>query len=123
MSDEQYERGLRVRREVLGDEHVDRAIAGTTDETRDFQELITRFAWGTVWQRPGLDDRTRRLLALTATGALGRWEEFRMHVRTALAGGLELCDLEETLLQLALYAGLPAANTGFQIAAEEVGKP
>jgi len=115
--------GMAKRRAVLGDAHVDCALAATTDFNRAFQELITRFAWGTVWQRPGLDDRTRRLLALTATGALGRWEEFRMHVRTALAGGLELCDLEETLLQLALYAGLPAANTGFQIAAEEVGKP
>jgi 3-oxoadipate enol-lactonase/4-carboxymuconolactone decarboxylase len=115
--------GLARRRAVLGDAHVDRALAATTDFNRAFQELITRYAWGTVWQRPGLDDRTRRLLALTATGALGRWEEFRMHVRTALAGGLELCDLEETLLQLALYAGLPAANTGFQIAAEEAAKP
>jgi 3-oxoadipate enol-lactonase/4-carboxymuconolactone decarboxylase len=114
--------GTARRRAVLGDAHVDRAQAATTDFNRGFQELITRYAWGTVWQRPGLDDRTRRLLALTATGALGRWEEFRMHVRTALAGGLELCDLEETLLQLALYAGLPAANTGFQIAAEESAK-
>lgn len=110
------------RRAVLGDAHVDRAQAATTDFNRAFQELITRYAWGTVWQRPGLDDRTRRLLAITATGALGRWEEFRMHVRTALAGGLEPCDLEETLLQLALYAGLPAANTGFHIAAEEIAK-
>jgi 3-oxoadipate enol-lactonase/4-carboxymuconolactone decarboxylase len=115
--------GIARRRAVLGDAHVDRALAATTDFNRAFQELITRYAWGTVWQRPGLDDRTRRLLALTATGALGRWEEFRMHVRTALAGGLELCDLEEALLQLALYAGLPAANTGFQIAAEEAAKP
>jgi 3-oxoadipate enol-lactonase/4-carboxymuconolactone decarboxylase len=115
--------GIARRRAVLGDAHVDRALAATTDFNRAFQELITRYAWGTVWQRPGLDDRTRRLLAITATGALGRWEEFRMHIRTALAGGLELCDLEETLLQLALYAGLPAANTGFQIAAEEAAKP
>jgi 3-oxoadipate enol-lactonase/4-carboxymuconolactone decarboxylase len=115
--------GIAKRRAMLGDAHVDRALAATTDFNRAFQELITRYAWGTVWQRPGLDDRTRRLLALTATGALGRWEEYRMHVRTALAGGLELCDLEETLLQLALYAGLPAANTGFQIAAEEAAKP
>lgn len=111
------------RRAVLGEAHVDRAKAATTAFNRDFQELITRYAWGTVWQRPGLDDRTRRLLALTATAALGRWEEFRMHVRTALAGGLEPCDLEETLLELALYAGLPAANTGFHIAAEEMTKP
>jgi 3-oxoadipate enol-lactonase/4-carboxymuconolactone decarboxylase len=114
--------GTARRRAVLGDAHVDRAIAATTDFNRAFQELITRYAWGTVWQRPGLDDRTRRLLVITATGALGRWEEFRMHVRTALAGGLEPCDLEEALLQLALYAGLPAANNGFQIAAEEMAK-
>jgi 3-oxoadipate enol-lactonase/4-carboxymuconolactone decarboxylase len=114
--------GFAKRRAVLGDAHVDRAIANTTDFNRAFQELITRFAWGTVWSRPGLDDRTRRLLALTATAALGRWEEFRMHIRTGLAGGLESCDLEETLLQLAIYAGIPAANTGFQIAREESGK-
>jgi 3-oxoadipate enol-lactonase/4-carboxymuconolactone decarboxylase len=114
--------GFAKRRAVLGDAHVDRAVAATTDFNRAFQELITRFAWGTVWQRPGLDDRTRRLLVLTATAALGRWEEFRMHVRTSLAGGLECCDLEETLLQLAVYAGLPAANTGFQIAIQEMDK-
>lgn len=114
--------GFAKRRAVLGDAHVDRSVDATTDFNRTFQELITRLAWGTVWQRPGLDDRTRRLLALTATGALGRWEEFRMHVRTALAGGLEPCDLEEMLLQLALYAGLPAANSGFHIAMEEMAK-
>jgi 3-oxoadipate enol-lactonase/4-carboxymuconolactone decarboxylase len=112
--------GFERRRAVLGDAHVDRATAATTDFNRSFQELITRYAWGTVWHRPGLDVRTRRLLALTATGALGRWEEFRMHIRTGLSGGLEPCDIEETLLQLALYAGLPAANTGFQVAREEV---
>ena len=112
--------GFEKRRAVLGNAHVDRSIAATTDFNRAFQELITRYAWGTVWQRPGLDDRTRRLLALTTTAALGRWEEFRMHLRAALAAGLETCDIEEVLLQLALYAGLPAANTGFQIAAEEL---
>jgi 3-oxoadipate enol-lactonase/4-carboxymuconolactone decarboxylase len=114
--------GFARRRAILGNAHVDRAIAATTDFNRAFQELITRCAWGTVWQRPGLDDRTRRLLALTATAAIGRWEEFRMHIRAALAAGLEPCDFEEILLQLAVYAGLPAANTGFQIAAEELAK-
>jgi len=114
--------GLRKRRAILGDAHVDRAIAATTGFSASFQDLITRYSWGAVWQRPGLDDRTRRLLALTATAALGRWEEFRMHLRAGLAGGLEPCDLEETLLQLAVYAGLPAANSGFQIAAEEIAK-
>jgi 3-oxoadipate enol-lactonase/4-carboxymuconolactone decarboxylase len=112
--------GFARRRAVLGDAHVDRAIAATTDFNRSFQEAITRFAWGTVWQRPGLDTRTRRLLALTAIGALGRWEEFRMHIRTGLAGGLEPCDIEEALLQLAVYAGMPAANTGFHIAMDEL---
>jgi len=114
--------GFEKRRAVLGDGHVDRSIAATTDFNRAFQELITRYAWGTVWQRPGLDDRTRRLLALTTTAALGRWEEFRMHIRAAIDAGLETCDIEEVLLQLALYAGLPAANTGFQIAGEELAK-
>jgi 3-oxoadipate enol-lactonase/4-carboxymuconolactone decarboxylase len=114
--------GFETRRRILGDAHVDRAIAATTDFNRAFQELITRYAWGTIWQRPGLDDRTRRLLVLTSTAALGRWEEFRLHVRTGLALGLEPCDIEEALLQLAVYAGVPAANTGFQIAIEEMAK-
>ena len=111
--------GFEKRRAVLGDAYINRAIEATSDFTRAFQELITRYAWGAIWQRPGLDDRTRRLLALTATAALGRWEEFRMHVRTGLQHELEPCDLEEMLLQLAVYAGIPAANTGFQVAAEE----
>ncbi len=111
--------GERVRRTVLGNAHVDSAIAKTTDFNRDFQTLITRYGWGSVWTRPGLDLRTRRLLALAMMGALGRWEEFRMHVRTGLAHELELPDLKETLLEMAIYAGLPAANTGFQIAKEE----
>ena len=110
------------RRAILGDAYVDRALASTTDFTRAFQELVTQYAWGAVWQRPGLDDRTRRLLVLTATAALGRWEEFRMHVRASLEHELEPCDLEETLLQTAVYAGLPAANTGFHIVSEELPK-
>ena len=114
--------GLEKRRAVLGDAHVDAAIGATTDFTRAFQDMITRYAWGTVWHRPGLDDGTRRLLALTAVAARGQWDEFRMHVRNALAAGMEACDLEETLLQLAVYAGVPAANRGFHIAGEEMGK-
>jgi 3-oxoadipate enol-lactonase / 4-carboxymuconolactone decarboxylase len=114
--------GYQMRREMLGDTYVDAAIAKTTDFTREFQELITRYAWGTVWTRPGLDRRTRRLLTLSATAALGRWEEFRLHVRTGLENSLEPCDLKELLLQTAVYAGVPAANTGFQIAKDEIEK-
>ena len=113
--------GLAVRRAVLGDAHVDRAIANTTEFTREFQELITRYAWGAIWSRPELDWRTRRLLALSITGSLGRWEEFALHVRAGLATDLELCDLKEVLLQTAVYAGVPAANTGFRIVAEQTG--
>ena len=112
--------GLAVRRSVLGDAHVDRALAGTTEFTREFQEMITRYAWGTVWTRPGLSPSVRRLLVLAMTASLGRWEEFRLHVRTGLASELEMADLKEVLLQVAVYAGVPAANTGFQIASEEV---
>jgi 3-oxoadipate enol-lactonase/4-carboxymuconolactone decarboxylase len=114
--------GFEVRRAVLGDAHVDRAIAGTTEFTREFQELITRYAWGTIWSRPELDRRTRRLLVLAVTASLGRWEEFALHVRAGLGGELELCDLKEVLLQTAVYAGVPAANTGFKIAAEQIKK-
>lgn len=110
--------GMRARRQVLGDEHVDRAINSATDLTREFQELITRYAWGTVWTRPGLDQRTRRLLVAAITSSLGRWEEFRLHLRAGLQKGLELSDVKEVLLQVAIYAGVPAANTAFQIARE-----
>ncbi|HLK17766.1 MAG TPA: alpha/beta fold hydrolase, partial [Bryobacteraceae bacterium] len=114
------EAGMFARRQTLGDSYVDAAVAKTTDFTRDFQELITRYAWGTIWTRPGLDPRTRRLLALSVAAALGRWEEFRMYIRTGLQHELEACDLKEALLQAAIYAGLPAANTGFKIAQEEL---
>jgi 4-carboxymuconolactone decarboxylase len=114
--------GFAVRRAVLGDAHVDRAIAGTNEFTRDFQDLITRYAWGEIWSRPGLDQRTRRLLTLAITAALGRWEEFTLHVRAGLASELEACDLKEVLLQSAIYAGVPAANTAFHIADEEIAK-
>jgi 3-oxoadipate enol-lactonase / 4-carboxymuconolactone decarboxylase len=114
--------GFEVRRAVLGDAHVDKAMATTTEFTREFQELITRFAWGTIWSRPQLNQRTRRLLVLAITASLGRWEEFALHVRAGLASDLELSDLKEVLLQIAVYAGVPAANTGFQIAAELIKK-
>lgn len=119
-SEDPLEAGFAMRREVLGEAHVDRSIAATTDFNREFQALITRYAWGTIWTRPGLDRRTRRLLVLAITAALGRWEEFRLHVRAALEHGFEPCDLKELLLQSAVYAGVPAANTGFHIAIEEI---
>ncbi len=119
-SQDSFQAGMKVRRQVLGAEHVERSLANATDFNRDFQELITRYAWGSVWTRPGLDHRTRRLLVLAVTAALGRWEEFRLHLRAALAHGLEACDVKETLLQVAVYAGVPAANTAFQIAKEEL---
>jgi len=112
--------GFAMRRSILGDAHVDRTVSSATPFTAAFQELITRYAWGTIWTRPGLDPRTRRLLVLAMMAATGRWEEFRLHVRTGLAGGLEPCDLEEVLLQVAIYAGVPAANTAFHIASEEL---
>ena len=115
--------GFVKRRAVLGDAHVDRAVARTTEFTAAFQELITRYAWGTVWSRPGLEDRTRRLLVLAMTASLGRWEEFRLHVRAGVAHGLEACDVEEALLMVAVYAGVPAANAGFRVAGEEMGRP
>ena len=113
-------KGLEMRRAVLGDDHVDRAIANATTFTKDFQDLITRYAWGTIWTRPLADQRTRRLLVLAMMAALGRWEEFRMHVARGVEHELESCDLQETLLMVAIYAGVPAANTAFHIASEEI---
>ena len=112
-----YDAGMRVRRRVLGDPYVDRATAAAV--SADFQDLVTRYAWGAIWTRPGMDLRTRRLLALGMTAALGRWEEFRMHVRTGLPAELEWCDVEEVLLQAAIYAGVPIANSGLHYAADE----
>ena len=114
------EAGLAVRRAVLGAEHVERSIASTTDFTRAFQQMITDVPWGTIWTRPGLDRRTRRLLVLTTTAALGRWEEFRLHLKTGLEHELELCDVEEVLLQIGVYAGIPTANTAFHVAKEVI---
>jgi 3-oxoadipate enol-lactonase/4-carboxymuconolactone decarboxylase len=108
--------GMRIRREVLGDEHVDRAVAGTTDFTADFQELITRYAWGEVWGRPGLDRRTRSCITLTALVAQGHGHELALHVRAALRNGLTPDEIKEVLLQCAVYCGVPAANGAFAIA-------
>jgi 4-carboxymuconolactone decarboxylase len=116
MSDPTYERGIRVRREVLGDEHVDRAIVRTTDFTADFQNFITRYAWGEIWTRPGLDRRTRSCITMTALIALGRLEELEMHVRAALRIGLTPDEIKEVILHSAIYCGVPAANSAFAIA-------
>jgi len=108
--------GMAVRREVLGDDHVDRAIAGTTDLTRDFQELITQYAWGSIWTRPGLDRRSRSLITLTALVARGHHEELAMHLRAARTNGVTVEEIKELLLQTAIYCGVPDANTAFRIA-------
>ena len=112
------EDGMRIRREVLGDEHVDRAVARTTPFTADFQDLITRYAWGEIWARPGLDRRTRSCITLTALIALGHFEELAMHVRAARRNGLTDDEIKEVLLQAAIYCGVPAANHAFAVAAE-----
>jgi len=110
------ERGMRVRREVLGDAHVDRAVARTTDFTAPFQDLITRYAWGEVWSRPGLSRPERSMITLTALAALGREEELALHVRAAVRNGLTREQITEVLLQVAVYAGVPAANRAFAVA-------
>jgi 4-carboxymuconolactone decarboxylase len=111
-----YDDGMEVRREVLGDEHVNRATANATELTREFQELITEYAWGTIWTRPGLDRRSRSLITLTALVACGHHEELALHVRAARTNGLTVDEIKETLLQTAIYCGVPASNTAFRIA-------
>ncbi len=111
-----YDDGMRVRREVLGDAHVDAAESGTSPFNADFQELITRYAWGSVWTRPGLDRRTRSVATLTALLALGHWEEFAMHVSAARRNGLSPDEIAEVILQSAIYCGVPVANHGFAVA-------
>jgi len=116
VTDERYEQGMRVRREVHGDEHVDAATARATDLTREFQELLTRYAWGEIWTRPGLDRRTRSLITLSAMVALGRERELELHLRSARRIGVSWDDIKEVLLQSAVYCGVPAANSAFAIA-------
>lgn len=116
MTDDQYEEGMRVRREVLGDEHVDRAIERTSDLTAPFQEFITRYAWGGVWSRDGLDRRTRSAITLAVLTALGREHELELHLRAALRNGLTEAEIAEVLLHTAVYAGVPAANAAFAVA-------
>jgi 4-carboxymuconolactone decarboxylase len=118
---ERHAAGMKVRRKVLGEAHVDRSIARTTDLTREFQDLITRYAWGEIWTRPGLDIRTRRILVIGTLLALGRWDEFRMHARAALVEGkMPAEEIKEIILQQAVYCGVPAANTAFHILDEVV---
>jgi 4-carboxymuconolactone decarboxylase len=107
-----------VRRQVLGDLHVDRAVARTDTFTEDFQDLVTRYAWGTIWTRPGLDRRSRSLVTLTALVAHGHWEELAMHVRAALRNGLTRAEIGEVLLQCAVYCSVPSANNAFRTAQE-----
>ncbi len=118
MSDERYQRGLKVRRAVLGDRHVDRAFANATDLDADFQRFITEMAWGDVWSRPHLDRRTRHIVTLAVLAALGREAELRIHIRATVNTGVSQDDLREVFHQVAVYAGVPAANTAFAIAKE-----
>jgi 4-carboxymuconolactone decarboxylase len=108
--------GMRVRREVLGDAHVDRAEARKTDFTADFQDFITRYAWGEIWTRPLLDRKTRSCITLTALVAGGHLDELAMHVRAAVRNGLSADEIKEVLLQTAVYCGVPAANSAFAVA-------
>jgi 4-carboxymuconolactone decarboxylase len=116
--EERHDQGMAVRREVLSNEHVDRAIAGTTELTADFQDFITRVAWGDIWSRPGLDRRSRSIAVITALIALGHHEELAMHLRAGLRNGLTVDEIREIILQSAVYCGVPAANTAFRIANE-----
>jgi 4-carboxymuconolactone decarboxylase len=120
VSDESHEAGMEVRRAVLGDAHVDRAIERTTEFTAPFQDFITRYAWGGVWTRDGLDRRTRSVVTLSVLTALGRENEIGMHVRAALRNGLTPQEIGEILIHTAIYAGVPAANSAFAIASDVI---
>ena len=121
MSREDYDKGMKTRRKVLGDEWVDRAAATMTPFNEEFQELITRFAWNEIWNRPGLDHRARRMIVIAQTAAMGRWEEFALHTRAALGSGdLSQDDMKEILLQTAIYCGVPTANTAFKEARQAI---
>jgi 4-carboxymuconolactone decarboxylase len=115
---ERYEKGMSVRRVVLGDAHVDRATKNRNEFTEEFQELITRYAWGEIWTRPGLPRATRSLLTLAMMVALNRGDEFRLHVRAAFNNGVTREEIKEVLLQAAIYCGVPAANSAFHQAEE-----
>jgi 4-carboxymuconolactone decarboxylase len=113
---DRYDEGMKVRREVLGDEHVDRATGKATELTADFQELITRYCWGEIWTRPGLDRKTRSSITLVALVALGRMDELELHLKAALRNGLTPDEIKEVLLHCAVYCGVPAANSAFAVA-------
>ena len=115
--------GMKTRREVLGDEHVDRAADNTTELTADFQDFITRVAWGDIWSRPGLDRRSRSVAVITSLIAHGHHEELAMHLRAGLRNGLTVDEIREIILQSAVYSGVPAANTAFRIAGEVFAEP
>jgi len=114
---------MRIRREVLGDEHVDRAIEHMTPETEEFQDFITRYAWGEIWARPGLDRRTRSLITIAILAALGRTEELTLHLRASRNTGAAPHEIAEALLHVAIYAGVPAANSAFAIAKATLAPP
>jgi 4-carboxymuconolactone decarboxylase len=116
VNDGRHERGMQVRREVLGDEHVEAAVERTSDLTADFQDLITRYAWGEIWTRPRLDRRTRSAITLTALVARGHFDELAIHLKAALRNGLTEDEIKEVLLQSAIYCGVPAANSAFAVA-------
>jgi 4-carboxymuconolactone decarboxylase len=118
-----YDRGMKVRREVLGDKHVDRTMGRTTEFTADFQDFITRYAWGEIWSRPGLDRKTRSCITLTALVALGRLDELELHVRAAVRNGLTEQEIAEVFLQSAVYCGAPAANSAFAVAHRVLSEP
>ena len=115
MSD-RYDEGLKVRREVLGDEHVDRSLERATELTGEFQELITRYAWGEIWTRPGLDRKTRSAITLVALVALGRMDELELHLKAAIRNGLTRDEIKEVLLHATVYCGVPAGNSAFAVA-------
>jgi 4-carboxymuconolactone decarboxylase len=118
-----HEQGMKVRRAVLGDAHVDRSLENRTAFNEPFQDLLTRYAWGEVWSRPGLSRQIRSMLTLAMLVALNRPDEFRMHVRAALANGVSRAELQEVLLQSAIYCGVPAANSAFHIAEAVLAEP
>jgi len=120
--EERVAAGMRTRREVLGDAHVDRAVAETTEFTAAFQDFITRYAWGELWSRPGLSRPERSMITIAMLAALGRESELTLHVRAGLRNGLTADDIREVLMQVAVYAGVPAANRAFAIAAAAIDK-